>query len=54
MKDNKCKTIAFDCLVNDLMCASEADSILTEEGYNSLKEKYAGELDEFVTEMAKN
>lgn len=37
MKDNKCKTIAFDCLVNDLMCASEADSILTEEGYNSLK-----------------
>lgn len=54
MKDNKCKTMAFDCLVNDLMCVCEADIILTDDGYNSLKEKYAEELDEFVTEMAKS
>lgn len=54
MKDNKCKTIAFDCLVNDLMCVCEAESILTDEGYNILKERYAGELDTFVNELAEN
>ena len=53
MKDNLCKTLAFDCLVNDLMAFSESDCILSDDGFNTLKEKYNAELDEFIDEMGR-
>ena len=51
MKDNLCKTIAFDCLINDLMACEENDCILSDEGYDILKEKYEEELTSFIEEM---
>ncbi len=54
MKENKCNTIAFDCLVNDLMCHSEEESILTDEGVKILNEKHSNELNELFSETAKN
>ncbi len=51
LKDNLCKTLDFDCWVNDFMCYSESDCILTDEGYKIIKEKYRKEIDNFITEM---
>ena len=51
MKENLCKTIDFDCYINDLMAFSEADSILTDEGYRVIGEKYNKEIEEFIEEM---
>lgn len=53
MKDNLCKTIAFDCLVNDLMAYSAEECILSDEGYDILREKYKTELDELIDEMGR-
>ena len=53
MKDNLCRTLAFDCLVNDLMAYSESECILSDEGFNTLKEKYNSELNEFIDEMGR-
>ena len=53
MKDNLCKTLAFDCLVNDLMAYSKSECILSDEGFNTLKEKYNSELNEFIDEMGR-
>lgn len=39
MKENLCKTIDFDCYINDLMAFGEADSILTDEGYRAIVSK---------------
>jgi len=51
MKADLCKKLALDCLTNDLMAMTDADCILTDEGYEILREKYAKELNEFVDEM---
>ncbi len=51
MKESLCKNIAFDCWVNDFMAISESESILTEEGFRMIKEKYSNEVDEFLTDM---
>lgn len=53
MKENLCRTIAFDCLVNDLMAFSEEECILSDEGFEILKDKYNDELDDFITEQGK-
>lgn len=53
MKENLCKTIAFDCFVNDLMAFSEEECILSGEGFEILKAKYNDELDDFITEQCK-
>ena len=53
MKENLCRTIAFDCLVNDLMVFSEEECILSDEGFEILKDKYNDELDDFITEQGK-
>ena len=37
MKENLCRSIAFDCWVNDFMAVSESECILTEELRNLLK-----------------
>lgn len=51
MKKNLCRTIDFDCYINDLMAFSEADSILTDEGYHAIGEKYNTEIQAFIDEM---
>lgn len=51
LKDNLCKTLAFDCLTNDVMAMYEADSILTNDGYDILLKKYKKEIDEFIEDM---
>lgn len=51
MKENRCKTLAFDCLINDLMAMNEADCILSDDGYDTLRLKYKKDLDDFLTEM---
>ena len=53
MKDNLCQTIAFDCLVNDLMAYSKEECILSDNGYESLKERYKTDLDELINEMTR-
>lgn len=53
MKADYCRTIAFDCLINDLMAINSNDSILTDEGYEILRHKYQKELDEFLDDMYK-
>lgn len=51
MKDNVCKSIDFDCYINDFMAVSEADCILTKEGYYSIQKKYKREIESFIKDM---
>lgn len=53
LKDNLCKTLDFDCWVNDFMAVSKAETILSDEGYEILKEKYANEIDEFIEQSCR-
>ena len=51
MKENRCKTLDVDCWVNDFMAMSDADCILTDEGYEVIKNKYSKEIDDLLEEM---
>ena len=51
MKENRCKNLDFDCWVNDFMSMSEADCILTDEGYNAIKSKYSKEIEALLEDM---
>lgn len=51
MKENRCRTLDFDCWVNDFMAMSEADSILTAEGYESIKNKYSKEIEKLLEDI---
>lgn len=51
MKENRCKTLDFDCWVNDFMAMSKADCILTDDGYEAIKDKYSKEIDDLLEKM---
>lgn len=51
MKENRCRTLDFDCWVNDFMAMSEADSILTAEGYEAIKNKYSNEIEKLLEDI---
>ena len=51
MKENRCRNLDFDCWVNDFMAMSEADSILTAEGYESIKNKYSKEIEKLLEDI---
>ena len=51
MKENRCRTLDFDCWVNDFMAVSNADCILTDEGYEVIKNKYSKEISDLLEEM---
>ena len=51
MKKNLCENLALDCFINDLMAVSTSESILTEEGFELIKNKYAEEIRKFMDEM---
>ena len=51
MKENRCRNLDFDCWVNDFMAMSEADSILTAEGYEAIKNKYSKEIEKLLEDI---
>ena len=51
MKENRCRTLDFDCWVNDFMAMGEADSILTTEGYEVIKNKYSKEIEKLLEDI---
>ena len=51
MKENQCKTLDFDCWVNDFMAVSRCECILTDEGYEAIKRKYSDEIEKLLEEM---
>jgi hypothetical protein len=52
MKENLCRQLDFDCWVNDFMAMSKDNCILTDEGYEVIKNKYSAEIDIFINEMS--
>ena len=53
LKDNLCKTLDFDCWVNDFMAVSRNEIILSDEGYEILKKKYAKEINELIEQFCR-
>lgn len=51
MKENRCRNLDFDCWVNDFMAMGEADSILTTEGYEVIKNKYSKEIEKLLEDI---
>ncbi len=51
MKNDLCKRIDFDCCINDLMAFTDGECVLTKEGYQLLRKKYAVEIEAFIEEM---
>lgn len=51
MKENLCRQLDFDCWVNDFMAMSKDDCILTDDGYEVIKNKYSAEIDAFINDM---
>ena len=48
IKANYCKTLDFDCYINDFMATCDEETILTDEGYELIKNKYEKEIQEFI------
>ena len=49
IKKDCCKTLAIDCVIEDFMLAW-GSYILTDEGYEILKERYINEFNQFMEE----
>ncbi len=53
MKENLCKTIDFDCYVNDFMATAKYECVLSDEGYEIIHKRYAKEINQFLKDMGK-
>ena len=53
VKKDCCKTLAFDCLIEDFMLVS-GNYILTDDGYEMFKERYNNEFNLFIEEDRKS
>lgn len=53
MKQNTCKTIDFDCYINDFMAPTEYECVLTDEGYEIIHKKYEMEINQLLNNMKK-
>lgn len=51
MKENLCKTIDFDCYINDFMATSSCECVLTDEGFEAIYKKYEKEINQFLKDM---
>ena len=51
LKNNLCKTLDFDCWVNDFMAVSKEEIILSDEGYEIIKGKYEKEIEELIEDF---
>lgn len=52
MKQDFCQKIALDCWLNDSMALSDEETILSQEGFRIIGEKYSKEITEFHQDMA--
>lgn len=52
MKQDFCQKIALDCWLNDSMALSDEETILSQEGFRIIGEKYSKEINEFHQDMA--
>ncbi len=52
MKEHNCKHIALDCWVNDLIATDDTDLILSNEGFEALKQKYEKEIDVILKDIS--
>jgi hypothetical protein len=52
VKADWCKQLDYDCWMNDFMAVSDAECILTDEGYEEIHDKYETKIQEFMSEMA--
>ena len=52
MKEHHCRHLALDCWVNDLMAADDEDRILSDEGFEALKQKYEKEIDAILEDIS--
>lgn len=48
MKENKCKTLDFDCWIHDFVSANKEQHILTDEGYGAIQNKYSEKIKELI------
>ena len=46
-EDKLCKTIDFDCYVNDFMASTGCECVLTDDDYEIVHKKYAEEINHF-------
>ena len=53
VKKDCCKTLAFDCLIEEFLIAS-GNHILTDDGYERFKERYNNEFNQFLEEERKS
>lgn len=53
LKENLCCTLDFDCWVHDFKTFSKADCILTDEGYDIIKQKYSERISVLLEDMRK-
>ena len=53
VKKDCCKTLAFDCLIEEFLLAS-GNHILTDDGYERFKERYNNEFNQFLEEERKS
>lgn len=51
IKQNMCRTIDFDCWVHDYMASSSCEYILSNEGYEIIKNKYQKQIETLLEDM---
>ena len=51
VKSNGCRTLDYDCWMNDFMAAYKAEVILTDEGYEIIRSRYEKEITDFIEEQ---
>lgn len=51
LKQNMCRTIDFDCWVHDYMSSGSPECILTDEGYDVIKQKYQNQINTLLENM---
>lgn len=51
LKQNMCRTIDFDCWVHDYMASSSCEYILSNEGYEIIKNKYQKQIETLLEDM---
>ena len=50
VKSNWCRQLDYDCFIHDFMATCDLECILTDKGYEQIKNKYEKEIQEFKCE----
>jgi len=51
VKSNYCRTLDYDCWMNDFMAAYKSEVILSDEGYEIIRSRYEREITDFIEEQ---